>query len=118
MYFVHTSSNIPKLSSLNIYFLAYIAIFSDFSRFKTQENNNTFFVWFQVQFEGITGTVEFGMDGSPHNKMYDIVNFRDNGIMSVVGNWSSDRDPNLRLYRQVSNLYNNWGISLNFTLDY
>ena len=42
------------------------------------------------------------MDGSPHNKMYDIVNFRDNGIMSVVGNWSSDRDPNLRLYRQVS----------------
>ena len=57
---------------------------------------------FQVQFEGITGNIEFAMDGSPYNKMYDIVNFRDNGVLSVVGNWSSDRDPNLALYRQVS----------------
>ena len=56
---------------------------------------------FQVQFEGITGMIEFGIDGSPYNKMYEIVNFRDNGVLSVVGNWSSDRDPNLLLYRQV-----------------
>ncbi|XP_063679360.1 glutamate receptor ionotropic, kainate 2-like [Bolinopsis microptera] len=78
---------------------------NEFGRSNFWENGSTIVREIKhVQFEGITGMIEFGIDGSPYNKMYEIVNFRDNGVLSVVGNWSSDRDPNLLLYRQIEYL--------------
>ena len=42
----------------------------------------------QIVFDGITSKIEFGINGEPHVKMYDVVNFRGGSFINV-GRWTN-----------------------------